>query len=578
MRPIRIANFSGFFGDRSSALAQMLRTAGADVLTGDYLAEVTMSVLAKQRDRNPGAGYAASFLAQLRPVLAEFAAGDGRIVVNAGGLQPQSLAAAVREMAQAGGTPVPVATVVGDDVLDRIAGTDAVPGSDDFCPVTANAYLGGWGIARALADGARIVVCGRVADASLVVGAAAWWHEWDRDAWDPLAGALIAGHLIECGTQVTGGNFSGFAATTLSDLAFPVAEIAADGTVVLAKPEPSGGRVSVDTVTAQLVYEVQGRWYANPDVVADLSTISLEQTADDVVTVSGTVGAPPPPTTKVALTGVGGWENSMLIGVTGMDFEAKRQVLEQGVRAALADIAGISTVRVELLGCEAQAPTSQNEATGFLRVVAQGPDESAVGRAFSSVIVELALASFPGIYLTAPPGRATRLGAYRSVLVDQAVPAHRVIDEDGSIVEIEPPAVTRTYVEEFDPAAEPATDDAGDGNLVEIRLGALVHTRSGDKGGDANVGVWAHDARVWAWLQNWLTVPRLRRLLPEADDLLIDRVELPNLRAINFVIRGLLGGGAISALRLDSQAKGLGEYLRSCRVEAPKALVSELTY
>ncbi|WP_327151069.1 acyclic terpene utilization AtuA family protein [Nocardia sp. NBC_01329] len=574
MRPIRIANFSGFFGDRASALAQMIRTAEADVLTGDYLAEVTMSVLAKQRDRNPGAGYAAGFLAQLRPVLAEFAGGDARIVVNAGGLHPQALAAAVREMAQAGGHPIPVATVAGDDVLDRVAGSDAVTRFDDFRPVTANAYLGGWGITRALADGARIVVCGRVADASLVVGAAAWWHGWSRDAWDPLAGALIAGHLIECGTQVTGGNFSGFDSAALSDLAFPVADIAGDGTVVVSKPEPSGGRVSVDTVTAQLVYEVQGRWYANPDVVADLSTIALEQTGIDAVTVSGTVGAPPPPTTKVAMTGEGDWENSMLIGVTGMDFAAKRQVLEQGVRAALTGVAGISAVRVELIGCEAQAPTSQNEATGFLRVVVQGTDEAAVGRSFSSAIVEMALASFPGIYLTAPPGKAIRRGAYRAIYIDQGIPDHQVIADDGSVVAIEPPAVTRAYAEEFDAPTEPAAD--GDDNLVEVRLGALAHARSGDKGGDANIGVWARDSQVWPWLRDRLTVPHLRRLLPEADDLSIDRVELPNLMAVNFVIRGLLGGGAISSLRLDSQAKGLGEYLRACRVEAPKTLVSEL--
>lgn len=572
-RAVRIANFSGFYGDRASALSDMVRLADADVLTGDYLAEVTMSVLSKLRNRDADGGYASSFLSHLRPVLAEFASGDARIVVNAGGLNPEGLATAVRAMASDAGVCLDVATVSGDDLIGRVGDLAILNDADSFVPTTANAYLGGWGIATALADGARIVICGRVADASLVVGAAAWWHQWARNDWDRLAGALVVGHLIECGAQVTGGNFSGFAEVDLANVSFPIAEIAADGTATISKVAESGGLVSTDTVIAQLVYEIQGRWYANPDVVADLSTIQLQSVGANVVAVSGTVGAPPPPTTKVAMTGTDGWENSMMLGVTGSDFEAKKTVFERAARSALQGLDGIDELHIELIGHQAEAPTTQNEATGFLRVLANGPDEKAVGRRFSGAMVELALATFPGLYFTTPPGRASRRGVYRSALVAQDLVEHLVETGSGAVQRIASPRETRAFDDGFDLADSADTSDDSLRPVVEIQFGALVEGRSGDKGGNANLGIWVNEDAQWAWLRCWLTVHRMRELLPEAEHLQIDRVELPNLRAINFVIRGLLGGGAISSIRLDSQAKGLGEFIRSRRVTVPKELL-----
>ena len=270
-RSVRIGNCSGFYGDRNDALAQMVSGGPVDVVTGDYLAEVTMYVLAKSRSRSPDEGYARSFLSQLEPVLSQVASRGIRIVVNAGGLNPAGMAAATRALCEKAGIRLQVAHIEGDDLLGRLAelqrhgitlnhmDTGEPLASWDKTPNTANAYLGGWGIASALADGADVVICPRVADASLVVGAAAWWHGWSMDDWDQLAGATVAGHIIECGAQASGGNFSGFVG--LQDLykpGFPIAEIDGDGTSRITKHPGTSGAVTVDTVTAQLLYEIQG--------------------------------------------------------------------------------------------------------------------------------------------------------------------------------------------------------------------------------------------------------------------------------------------------------------------------------
>lgn len=565
--PLRVASFSGFYGDRSTALAEMLRGSDAQVLVGDYLAEVTMSVLAAQRTRDPDAGHASGFLAQLRGVRDEFLASDRRIVVNAGGLNPEAMARAIRTLAP----ELSVSTVSGDDVMDRLSELAITP---PFEPRTANAYLGGWGIARALDDNARVVVCGRVADASLVVGAAAWWHGWRRTDWNALAGAVVAGHLIECGTQVTGGNLSSFEDLDLDDLSFPIAEVDRDGTSRISKLPGSGDAVSLDTVTAQLVYEIQGRWYANPDVSVDLASVTLQHDGDDVVTVSSVEGAPPPATTKVAVTGVDGWENSIWVGLTGHGFTAKRRVFERALRSAMDDVPGVDVLHVSLIGREVDQPASQDEATGFLRVVAHGRDEGAVGRRLSSAVVELALASFPGIYLTAPPSRGHQRGAYSPSAIMQAALDHVVIDHHGRRRAIAAPEVTGDLRIEFDPQEATPPVDRETPELLEVSLGQLVRTRSGDKGGNANLGVWVDSDERWSWLTGWLTIARLRELLPEADGLTISRISLPRIRALNFVIDGLLGDGAISSLRLDSQAKGLGEFISARRVEAPASIAT----
>src|SRR5690348_4371268 len=316
-RPIRIGNCSGFYGDRLRAAREMVEGGPIDVLCGDYLAELTMLILAKAQAKDPSAGYARTFLTQVEAVLATCLEKGIKIVSNAGGLNPAGLAAAIEAL----GTGAKVAHVEGDDLRGSLG--EIVPPVEGK-PVSANAYLGAWGIAEALAAGADVVVTGRVTDASLVVGPAAWWHGWGREDWDALAGAVVAGHVIECGPQATGGNYAFLDEVTDRRYpGFPIAEVAADGSSVITKHPGTGGLVSVGTVTAQLLYEIAEPAYANPDVVAHFDTVRLAQKGPDRVRISGTRGTPPPPTLKVALNLLGGYRNTMTLVLTGLDVEAK---------------------------------------------------------------------------------------------------------------------------------------------------------------------------------------------------------------------------------------------------------------
>ena len=575
--PVRIANASGFFGDRMSALADVVRGGPIDVVTGDYLAEVTMGILVKQRFKNPELGYVATFLTQLEPVLGTILERRIKVVVNAGGLNPHGLTAALKARAEKAGLAPKIATLDGDDVRLRVeelrAGNDGFPSLESGTPLstdpgwlyTANAYLGAWGIVRALAEGADIVVCPRVTDASLVVGAAAWWHGWARDDWDRLAGAVAAGHVIECGAQATGGNYSSFEEIgDLSRPGFPIAEIAADGSSVITKHEGTAGAVSVGTVTAQLVYEVGGPRYLNPDVVTRLDTIALAEIAADRVSLRGARGEPPPPTTKVAMIGRGSYRNEMLFGFVGLDIDSKIALFERVTRAANPK-AALTFQRIGTANADA---ASENEATVLLRVVAVHEDEAVVSRAFSSSLIEQGLSSYPGLFATDIPGPARITASYFPTLVRQADLKPTVTHHDGRVEEIPLPP-TMTAPPGYD--APPAGTFAG--ATVRGPLGRLVDARSGDKGANANVGLWTRTDEAYGWLRAELTVERLRELVPEAATLRIERFELANLRALNFVIHDLLAGGAVATLRFDRQAKALGEFLRGRHVDLPKGLL-----
>ncbi|HSS25226.1 MAG TPA: acyclic terpene utilization AtuA family protein, partial [Mycobacterium sp.] len=362
-RPIRVGNCSGFYGDRASAMAEMARAGGIDVLTGDYLAEVTMLILGKARAKDSTKGYAATFLQQLDAALEYLAANKIRLVVNAGGLNPSGLTSATRELVARRGYRLRVSHVDGDDVFGRLpvlqqAGhalphlTSGEPLSSwPHQPLTANAYLGGFGIARALVNGADIVITGRVADASVVVGAAAWWWKWNPEDYDALAGAVAAGHVIECGAQATGGNFSGFRAIAdLMEPGFPIAEIDADGSCVITKNAGTAGAVTPDTVTAQLLYEIGDPAYLNPDVTAHLDSATLTDLGDDRVQIRGVCGSAPPATTKVAITGAGGWENSMILALTGTDLDEKAALVEQSVHRYIDAVDGLDAVAIDRIG------------------------------------------------------------------------------------------------------------------------------------------------------------------------------------------------------------------------------------
>jgi len=564
-------------------MADMARAGGIDVLTGDYLAEVTMLILGKARAKDSSKGYAATFLQHLDAALEHLVANGIRLVVNAGGLNPAGLADATRELIARRGYDLRVSHIGGDDVFGRLDALQqaghSLPhlasgqplSSWPHQPLTANAYLGGFGIARALANGADIVITGRVADASVVVGPAAWWWSWTPNDYDALAGAVAAGHVIECGPQATGGNFSGF--RTIADLVqpgFPIAEIDADGSAVITKNPGTGGTVTRDTVTAQLLYEIGEPAYLNSDVTTHLDTAALTDLGDDRVQIRGVRGSAPPATTKVAITGVGGWENSMLLALTGSDLDAKAALIERSVYRYIDAVDGLDAVAIDRIGQAQHDPDSQNAGTELLRIAVQGTKETA-GRAFSSRMVELALSSYPGLYTLGPPQPGSAFGVYWPALLDQALLEHTVHHHDGTREVI---ALGATVRESTPPAVTQTAQTTWSDELVVTSLGEIVHARSGDKGGDANVGVWVRDAQAWEWLWSTLTVDELRHLLPEARALPIERYELPNLGAVNFLIRGLLGTGATSSLRLDAQAKALGEWLRSRSIKVPKSLVA----
>jgi hypothetical protein len=562
--PCRIGNASGFYGDRFAAMREMLAGEPLDVLTGDYLAELTMLILGRDRERDASLGYARTFLRQLEECLGVAAERGVKIVANAGGLNPAGLAAAVSELAGRLGLDVKVGYVTGDDVRDRPAELGL-----DEPPLTANAYLGGFGITECLRAGADVVVTGRVTDASLVVGPAAWWHGWERDAYDALAGATVAGHVLECGAQATGGNYAFFTELTgLRHPGFPIAEIEADGAAVITKQPGTGGAVTVGTVTAQLLYEIGERAYLGPDVVSWFDSIQLTAEGIDRVRIAGVAGGPPPATLKVGINRLGGFRNAMTFVLTGLDLPAKAALVREQMEAALRPDPPELVWTFSRTDHE-DADTEQ-AAGALLRVTARGADAKQVGRAFSQAAVELALASYPGFFPTAPPGDASPYGVFTAVPLAQEKVEHTAVLPDGTSVPVPAPPVMAGwwFREEAEPPAPPP-----DGPTRRLPLGTLVGARSGDKGGAANLGVWVRDQAAYPWLVATLTADRLRDLLPETAELTISRHLLPNLNAVNFVIDGLLGEGVAASTRWDPQAKALGEWLRSRLVDIPEALL-----
>ena len=629
-RAVRIANCSGFYGDRISAAREML-AGPIDVLTGDYLAELTMLILWKARQADSRLGYARTFLRQMEDVLGTCLERGVKIVANAGGLNPAGLAAQLRELAGRLGLDARIAHITGDDLVARLPalaerGIDlasldtGVPLAGAGLPVvTANAYLGGWGIAAALEAGADVVVCPRVTDASLACGPAAWWHGWRRDDWDALAGAVLAGHVIECGPQATGGNYS-----FLDEIAdrrypgFPIAEIAADGSSVITKHDGTGGLVSVGTVTAQLLYEIAEPAYLGPDVITHFDTVRIGQAGPDRVALAGTRGSPPPGSLKVALNMLGGYRNAMTLVITGLDIEQKAEHARQLLFTRLGGTGAFDQADVRLLRFDRPDAPSNEQATAHLRITVKSQDERAVGRAFSDAALELALGGYAGFYATTPPTAASAFGVYWPALVPAAEVTQTVHLPDGTsqviphtagmtglappgpgadagpgahpgrpasasgpgrvaVADVQPgpPASASGPERVAVPDVQPGPPVSASGR-VAVPLGRLCGARSGDKGGNANVGFWARDERAYAWLRAELTVARLRELLTEAADLEVRRFELPNLRALNFVVIGLIAPGVGATTRPDAQAKGLGEYLRSRCVLAPAELVTQL--
>ena len=554
-----------------------------DVLTGDYLAELTLMILLKDRLKDSKLGYARTFLRQLEDIAATSLQRGIKIVVNAGGLNPAGCAAAARALYQRLGLRAAVAHIEGDDLMPKLAELQAqgeplahldkgIPLAALQAPVlSANAYLGGFGIAKALEGGADVVICPRVTDAALVVGPAAWRFGWRRNDWDRLAAAVVAGHIIECGAQCTGGNYAFFdEVPRLFAPGFPIAEMRADGSFVITKHPGTDGMVSVGTVTAQLLYEIAGPAYLNPDVTARFDSIELVQEGLDRVLVHGVRGEPPPPTTKLCINHFGGYKNSMTFVLAGLDVEAKARLAEETLWRLVGGKEQFAETHVSLRRGDRPDPGSNEEAFAYLTVSVKDSDPQKVGRNFANRVVEMALASYPGFTMTSPPNAESQIGVFWPALVPSAMVDHRVVLGE-QVIEIPPVDIPGAFESPLVPAA--LQRDAPGGPTRNVPLGTICGARSGDKGGNANVGVWVRNARAYAWLEAFLTVATLRQLLSEARDLAVERYELPNLLALNFVIKGLLGDGVAASLRSDPQAKSLGEYLRAKVVPIPVALL-----
>ncbi len=581
---LTVANCSGFFGDRFSAAREMVEGGPIDVLTGDYLAELTMAILLKDSLKDSSRGYARTFLKQMEEIMGMCLDRKIKVVSNAGGLNPNALARKLEETAQGLGLHPRIACITGDDLMPRLQ--DLQDAGEEFMhldkgislrdsgetPITANAYLGGWGIAEALKRDADIVVSGRVADAALAAGPAAWYFGWTRSDWDRLAGAYTAGHIIECGAQATGGNYSFMdEVPSYKNVGFPLAEIFEDGSFVISKHHGTGGIVSTGTVTAQLMYEIDEPRYLTPDVVCRFDTIRLSGQGKDRVLVSGVKGEPAPETTKVCINTLGGHKNSMTIVLTGLDIGKKAQAVEETLFDSLGGKEQFQVADCRLIRSEKPDPPSNDEAFAYLRITVMDRDEKKVSR-FSAALVELALANIPGFTATAPPSRASQVVVHWPSLVSGSNIRQTVaVNGEETVVEAQAGEKNAVFVEPEEPEIPPVPG----GNTVRAPLGCAFAARAGDKGGNANLGVWAKTAEAYAFLRWFLTEEKLKELLPDTAPYSISRYELPNLLAVNFYIKGILGDGAAASIRSDPQAKTLGEYLRARVVEMPESIIEK---
>ena len=585
---IKIANCSGFYGDKLSAAKDLVDGGPIDVLTGDYLAELTMAILFGQKmQRGEDKGYVGTFLKQINQIAKSCKEKNIKIVSNAGGLNPKSLAIEIEKILKEQSIDMKVAYIDGDDLMPTISNLkesgeefkniDKGKKLDEsgYSPLTANAYLGAWGIKEALDKGADIVVCPRVTDAAVVIGPAAWKFNWKRDNYDALAGALAAGHIIECGCQATGGNYAFFKEVkSFNNVGYPIAEIYEDGSFYITKHPDTGGLVSTGTVTAQLLYEINSPAYVNPDVIAHFDTLKIEEVEKDKVYVSGCRGSSPPNKHKVCINLAGGFRNGMEIILTGLDIEDKAKVFTDALFNSVGGRRQFDEVSIQLHRTDKENPNSNEEAMASLIVSVKSKDQNLVGRLFSAKIIELALANIPGFFAQGGVKSSGPVIIYWPALVDSKHIKEKV-HIDGEEIEVIP--TSQLELEEIYYQKEPIKiKKIKKEDEKEIYFGEIYGTRSGDKGGCANLGVWAKDANSFAFLHDFLTVKKLKELLPDLNQYKIERFELANINSLNFYIHDILQDGVSSNDKKDGQAKSLGEYLRAKKVKVPQSIIGDI--
>ena len=585
---IKIANCSGFYGDKLSAAKDLVDGGPIDVLTGDYLAELTMAILFGQKmQRGEDKGYVGTFLKQINQIAKSCKEKNIKIVSNAGGLNPKSMAIEIEKILKEQSIDMKVAYIDGDDLMPKISNLkksgeefkniDKGKKLDEsgYSPLTANAYLGAWGIKEALDKGADIVVCPRVTDAAVVIGPAAWKFNWKRDNYDALAGALAAGHIIECGCQATGGNYAFFKEVeSFDNVGYPIAEIYEDGSFYVTKHPDTGGLVSTGTVTAQLLYEINSPAYVNPDVIAHFDTLKIEEVEKDKVYVSGCRGSSPPDKHKVCINLAGGFRNGMEIILTGLDIEDKAKVFTDALFNSVGGRKQFDEVSIQLHRTDKENPNSNEEAMASLLVSVKSKDQNLVGRLFSAKIIELALANIPGFFAQGGVKSSGPVIIYWPALVDSKHIKEKV-HIDGEEIEVIP--TSQLELEEIYYQKEPIKiKKIKKEDEKEIYFGEIYGTRSGDKGGCANLGVWAKNANSFAFLHDFLTVKKLKELLPDLNQYKIERFELANINSLNFYIHDILQDGVSSNDKKDGQAKSLGEYLRAKKVKVPQSIIGDI--
>lgn len=594
-RAVRIGGACGFWGDSVAATGQLLKVPELDYLVYDYLSEITLSLMARARQKAPDLGYATDFVEHaLGPHLALVAERGVKVLSNAGGMNPQACAEALREQIARLGLDLSVGVVLGDDLLGQAAAFEAQGVREMFSgagfPKAAsvasiNAYLGAGPVVAALNAGADIVITGRCADSALTLAACVHGLGWDFADCDLLAAGSLVGHLLECGTQVTGGNFTDWRdVPDVKRIGYPVATVFADGRAELSKPEGSGGLVSFGSVAEQLTYEIgDASLYLLPDVTCDFSEVRIEEVGPDVVRVSGARGALAPEQLKVSVTWADGWRIGLLLGYVGLEAEDKAR--------ALADLAvgraesvlkrlgapGYSEVSVEIVGAGSQsgAPVA---AYGLqevvLKLAARHVDQRAAGLLLRE-LTGLGLSVGPGL-TTFNSGRPKPSPVVRlfSFLLDREALSPEVLVEEQRVEDVPEPRVASVAASSSSPAVPSV--GASDEDLVDVPLVKLAYARSGDKGDLANIGVIARRAEWLPWIAAALSKERVAAVFAHFEPSRVERFYMPGIHALNFVLHDVLGGGGIASLRLDPQAKAYSQILLSTSVRVPKSVAVQV--